>query len=68
MRERCLVVGIDEVTAIRYAEAYSALERQGRMIPINDIWIAAFAIRHQMPILANDGHFDHVEGLDLIAL
>ena len=68
MRERCLVVGIDEGTAIRYAEAYSALERQGTIIPINDIWIAAFAMRHQMPLLAKDGHFDNVEGLDLIAL
>ena len=68
MRERCLVVGIDEGTAIRYAEAYSALEGQGTMIPVNDIWIAAFAMRHQMPLLAKDGHFDHVEGPDLIAL
>ena len=68
LRERCLIVGVDKGTAIRYAEIYSDLEGKGTMIPINDIWIAAFALRHEMPLLARDVHFDNVEGLDLIAL
>jgi tRNA(fMet)-specific endonuclease VapC len=68
LRERSLVVGVDEGTAIRYAEIYSDLEAKGKMIPINDIWIAAFALRHEMPLLVRDGHFANVEGLDMIAL
>ena len=68
LRERCLIVGVDEGTAIRYAEIYSNLEEQGTMIPLNDIWIAAFAVRHEMPLLARDGHFERINDLDLIAL
>ena len=44
------------------------MERKGEMVPINDIWIAAFAMRHAMPLLADDGHFRGVDGLDLIDL
>lgn len=68
LRERCLVVGVDEGTAVRYAEVYSDLEKKGMMIPINDIWIAAFAMRHEMPLLARDDHFGRIDGLNLIAL
>jgi tRNA(fMet)-specific endonuclease VapC len=68
LRDRCLIVGVDEGTAIRYAEIYSNLERKGTMIPLNDIWIAAFAVRHEMSLLARDGHFERIDGLDLIAL
>lgn len=68
LRERCLVVGVDEGTAIRYAEIYSNLGKKGAMIPINDIWIAAFAMRHDIPLLARDDHFECIKGLDLITL
>jgi tRNA(fMet)-specific endonuclease VapC len=68
LRERCLIVGVDEGTAIRYAEVYSNLEKAGTMVPINDIWIAAFAMRHEMPLLARDDHFGRIDGLDLIVL
>jgi tRNA(fMet)-specific endonuclease VapC len=68
LRDRCLIVGVDEGTAIRYAEIYSNLEEQGTMIPLNDIWIAAFAVRHEIPLLARDGHFERIDGLNLIAL
>jgi predicted nucleic acid-binding protein len=44
------------------------MEKKGTMIPINDIWIAAFAMRHEMPLLARDDHFGRIDGLDLIAL
>ena len=68
LRERCLIVGVDEGTAIRYAEIYSNLEEKGTMIPLNDIWIAAFAVRHEISLLARDGHFERIDGLNLIAL
>jgi len=68
LRERCLIVGVDEGAAIRYAVIYSELEKKGTMIPINDIWIAAFAMRPEMPLLARDDHFGRIDGLDLIAL
>ena len=55
-----LIVNNDEGTAIRYADVYINLEKQGVMIPINDIWIAAFAIRHELPLLAKDAHFSRI--------
>ena len=67
-RSQSLIVNTDEGTAIRYAEVYMNLEKQGEMIPINDIWIAAFAIRHELPLLARDGHFSRIPDLDLISL
>lgn len=66
--ERCLIVGVDEAASVRYAEIFSDLEKKGSMIPINDIWIAAFAMRHKIPLLAHDDHFGRIDGLDLIAL
>ena len=63
-----VVVGTDEGTAIRYAEVYASLEMQGVMIPVNDLWIAAFALRHDMALVAKDTHFTRIEGLELIEL
>jgi len=42
--------------------------RRSTMIPLNDIWIAAFAMRHEMSLLARDGHFERIDGLNLMAL
>ena len=55
-----LIVNNDEGTAICYTDVYINLEKQGVMIPINDIWIAAFAIRHELPLLAKDAHFSRI--------
>lgn len=38
----------------------------GRLIPTNDIWIAALARRHHTPVLSQDRHFDHVPGIQRI--
>jgi len=67
-RDRSLVVGVDEGTATRYAEIHCALESKGKMIPINDIWIAAFALHHELPLLASDRHFESIEDLSFIYL
>jgi tRNA(fMet)-specific endonuclease VapC len=42
------------------------LPTKRRPIPTNDIWIAALARQHQMPILSRDHHFDFVEGIQRI--
>lgn len=33
------------------------------MIPVNDVWIAALALEHDLPLYAADKHFKGVEGL-----
>jgi predicted nucleic acid-binding protein len=57
------VLRVDETTAERYAEIREELKRIGRPIPSNDLWIAALARQHALPLLSRDQHFDSVPGL-----
>jgi predicted nucleic acid-binding protein len=50
-----------------YARLYVDLEKAGRLIPINDIWIAALAVELKLPILARDEHFSRIKDLTVIA-
>lgn len=61
----CAPLSIDPECAQFYARLRLALKRRGRMIPVNDLWIAATAIRHGLPLLSDDAHFREVEDLDL---
>jgi tRNA(fMet)-specific endonuclease VapC len=56
----------DSATAETYAQASLKLNRKGRPIPENDIWIAAVALECNMPLATRDAHFREVDGLDLI--
>jgi tRNA(fMet)-specific endonuclease VapC len=37
-----------------------------RASKVNDFWIAALCIQHELPLLTNDGGFDHISGLTVI--
>jgi tRNA(fMet)-specific endonuclease VapC len=58
---------IVEATAEVYADIRGELQRGGRPIPTNDLWIAALARQHKLPVLSRDRHFDVVPGLKRIA-
>jgi tRNA(fMet)-specific endonuclease VapC len=60
------VLAVDEETAGHYAEVREQLKRKARPIPANDLWIAALARQHGLPILSRDRHFDFVPGLTRI--
>src|SRR3990170_2176330 len=49
-----------EETAGVYADIRLALEKKGRPIPVNDIWIAAICREHGVPLATRDAHFDEV--------
>lgn len=52
-----------------HAEIWAQLEAQGNMIGAHDLWIAATALAHDMPLAtANRREFDHVSGLAVIAV
>lgn len=52
----------------RYGEIYRHLQRAGTAIGSNDLWIAATAVAHEMPIVTrNDEHFSRVPGLEIVA-
>jgi len=56
----------DVSTAESYARTAAALERQGRPLPENDLWIAAVALEYDMPLATRDAHFDRLPGLTIL--
>jgi len=56
----------DENTAVIYAGLRHNLERQGNMIPQNDIWIAAASIQADVPLVTRDPHFRRISQLKLV--
>ncbi len=59
-----LEAGLD--IAERYGKIKLALRRAGTPIPDNDMWIAAGALEHGLPIVTNDKHFTYIEGLEIV--
>jgi tRNA(fMet)-specific endonuclease VapC len=53
----------DRETAVLYALVRYELKSQGRPIPYHDIWIAAIARQHGLPVLSRDTHFDAPQGV-----
>jgi tRNA(fMet)-specific endonuclease VapC len=57
------VLPVVEETAMHYAAIRQQLKRAGAPLPANDVWIAALAQQHDLPVLSRDAHFDAVHGL-----
>ena len=55
----------DLETAQWYGIIRNRLQRKGRPIPNNDIWIAAIAIQHDLVLVTRDSHFDEVDTLQV---
>jgi len=62
-----VVLGCDAETARRYGEIKNALRIKGRPLPENDIWIAAIALQHDLPLVTRDEHFNEIESLKVAA-
>lgn len=57
------IVTVTQVTAEFYSDIRLELKRAGKPIPTNDLWVAALARQHTLPVLSNDTHFDVVRGI-----
>jgi predicted nucleic acid-binding protein len=57
---------IDSNVAHAWATLRLALRDHDRRMPINDSWIAATAIAHHLPVVAQDTDYDGVPGLEVI--
>jgi len=57
---------ITEQTAQHYGTICAALAQAGTPIPDNDIWIAALAMEHNLPLATRDAHFKYVQKLALV--
>ena len=57
----------DEETLTLYAQLYTTLSRTNQMIGPHDLWIAATARQHQLPLLTqNVNEFRRVSGLQVV--
>ncbi|HVR11803.1 MAG TPA: PIN domain-containing protein [Thermoanaerobaculia bacterium] len=61
--ELCPLAPQDLATARRYAALKAALQERGRLIPENDLWIAACALQHGLVLATRDHHFERVGDL-----
>ena len=62
-----VVLTQSDATADCYGKIRAALAKNGASIPENDIWIAATAMEHQLPLAARDQHFSLVSGLTVLS-
>lgn len=60
------VAGVDADTTRHYAAVVQQTVRAGRKIPMNDAWIAALAIQHDLALCTRDRHFEHIPQLKRI--
>jgi tRNA(fMet)-specific endonuclease VapC len=71
LRSRLLSVTIvpyDFAVCETYANLKDQLRAVGRSLADNDLWIAACAVRHSIPLVSNNrSHFDNIPGLVLIS-
>jgi len=57
------IIDVTIETSEIFGEIKAALARHGKMIPINDIWIASHAIETGSKLITYDAHFRHIPGL-----
>lgn len=59
-------VPIDRSVASAWAGLRVALRDMGKRMPLNDSWIAATAIAHEIPVVTQDADYDDIPGLTTI--
>ena len=60
------ILEITERTTAVYARVRHQLRAAGTPMPENDVWIAAVAIEHSLPLASRDKHFKLVRGLEVL--
>jgi tRNA(fMet)-specific endonuclease VapC len=63
LEKESVVLPVDAATAKQYAAVRQELKVSSKPIPENDVWVAALARQHRLPVVSRDGHFDAVRGL-----
>jgi len=61
-----VLLSVSPATAEHYGQLKDQLARAGTPIPENDLWIAAQALEHGLPLATRDAHFIYVPGLRVL--
>ena len=63
------VIAFDEICVDTAVDVNAALRRKRKQIGIADLFIAATALTHNLPIATiNKNHFDRIAGLEIIEI
>ena len=68
LAQRFEPLGTDEAVSDAWALLVSRLRAAGRRAPINDSWIAATAIAHEVPIVTQDADYDAMPDIEVIKI
>lgn len=68
LAQRLEPLGVDEAVSEAWALLVSRLRAAGRKAPINDSWIAATAIVHDVPIVTQDNDYDAMPDVEVIKI
>ena len=60
-----VLIGTDAQTSEAYGLIRSELATTGQPIPENDIWIAALARQHGVPLATRDQHFSRIPSIEV---
>jgi predicted nucleic acid-binding protein len=68
LAQRFEALPVDGAVSDAWALLVSRLRAAGRKVPVNDSWIAATAIAHQVPIVTQDADYDTMPDVEVIRL
>ncbi len=63
LANRIVALPVDEGVSRAWAQMRAYVQASGRKVGINDMWIAATAAAHEIPIHTQDGDFDALKGV-----
>ena len=64
LRSSVIVLDCDQDTAREFGRLAHEQRVKGRMLPDNDMWIAALARQHYLKVITRDSHFEEVNDLE----
>lgn len=59
-------LAIDAAAASQWARLRMRLHEEGRRMNVNDLWVAAVAVAHGLPVVTQDADFDVLAELGLV--
>jgi predicted nucleic acid-binding protein len=65
---RLLALPVDEAVSRAWAQMRAYLAASGQSVGVNDMWIAATAAAHEIPVITQDGDFDALNGVAGLAV
>jgi tRNA(fMet)-specific endonuclease VapC len=60
LKDGVRVLHADDQTTHHYASLFRQVHKQGTPMPVNDLWVAAIALQHNLVLHSRDRHFDYL--------